>query len=270
MSKHSLPAGLAFVGGLVGFGLRYWMLTTGFTEDGLPLANAPSIWALVLVSLILVAVFWIVSRKGMKLPFPGGYDQAFNGTDQTMYLTLMVAAAFLLAGSGAYTVFNAVVHRTATVMEVALGLLNLASAACIFRLGHNNYRNKGQGQYSMALLIPAYSCCLWLVHTYQVYSVDPVILHYVYTFLAIMAVMVATYAMAGFGFEKAKVFQVTFFGQLAIYLTLVTLADMPDLATLLQQVAYVLYLVASVSLLRYNVLLEKSYTQNLKEEPSNG
>lgn len=270
MTKHYIPVGTALGSGIIGFFLRFWMLDAGFSADsGLPIANAPSTLALIGFSVVMAVVFVLLSRHG-KLSFPGGYDQAFNGTGSTLYMTVMVAAAFLLGASGAITLYTSFSQGLESLITPILGLLNLVSAGCFFQIAVNNYRNQGKGKYSVALLMPAYTCCLWLIQAYQSHSTDPIVLDFVFYFLAIIATVLATYTMAGFAFEKAKVFRTSLFALLGIYFTLVSLADAPGLTTLLQQVAFLLYLASSLLLLHHNVALQAQHTTNQKEEPSNG
>ena len=143
-------------------------------------------------------------------------------------------------------------HDVTAFSRVLLALMSLVSAACLFVVGKNNYRMEGRGKYSAALLLPSYTCCLWLISAYQARSADPVILDYVYQLFAVIAAVLGTYFTAGFAFERAKVFRASFFSLLGIYFCLVTLADRHDVSMLLLFVAFALYLLATAVLLQYN------------------
>lgn len=252
MRKEILLPGVAVAGGVAGFFLRRWELAAAFEPDtGLPIPGAPSTWALIALSVAVAAVLALLCR-GTHRRFTGGYDEAFGAPSNVPYLMCLVAAAFLMAASGLLTVLLYLRHDVTTLSRVLLAVLCLVSAVCLFLVGRNNYRMEGQGKYSLALLIPSYTCCLWLITSYQARSADPVILDYVYQLFAVIAAVLGTYFMAGFAFERAKVFRSSFFSLLGVYFSLVTLADQHDLPMRLLYAAFALYLLASSALLQYN------------------
>ncbi|WP_286732373.1 hypothetical protein [Intestinimonas sp. UBA1698] len=252
MRKDILLPGVAVVGGAAGFLLRRWELSTAFEPDtGLPVAGAPATWALIALTVVVAAVLAVLCRDTHRV-FPGGYDEAFGAPNNALYLTVLVAAAFLMAASGLLTFLLYLRHDVTAFSRVLLALMSLVSAACLFVVGKNNYRMEGRGKYSAALLLPSYTCCLWLISAYQARSADPVILDYVYQLFAVIAAVLGTYFTAGFAFERAKVFRASFFSLLGVYFCLVTLADRHDVSMLLLFVAFALYLLATTVLLQYN------------------
>ena len=261
MRKEIILPALTVVCGGVGFGLRRWELTTAFEpETGLAIAGMPATYALVGLSILTALVLALLCR-GKSPDFPGGYDQAFAAKGNTVYVTVMVCAALLSAAGGVLTLmgvpdaFHAVVTGSPylTVLpRVLLGGLSVASGWCLFNLGKNNYRGEGHGKYSSALLVPSYACCLWLIVAYQSRSGDPVVLDYVWELFAIMAAVLGTYFMAGFAFERAKVFRASYFSLLCVYFALVTLADAHALSALLLYAAFLLYALASTVALLFN------------------
>lgn len=264
MRKEIILPAVAVAGGAVGFGLRRWGLATAFEpETGLAIPGAPATWALVLFSLAAVALLALLCCG--KHPAFEGYDQAFAAKGNTLYMCAMVAGAFLMAISGVLCLAGTPsamaelqahtqgrVHAFELVPRALLGVLSLASCWGLLTQGRNNYRGEGHGKYSSSLLIPAYTCFLWLITAYQARSRDPVVLDYVYQLLAIIAAVLAAYFMAGFAFERAKVFRVSFFGLVAVYFTLVTLADHHELYVLLLLAGFSLYFTASLTALLFN------------------
>lgn len=264
MRKEIILPVTAIAGGAVGFGLRRWELTTAFEPDtGLPIAGMPATYALVAFSVVMALVLALLCR-GTHRDFPGGYDQAFAAKGNTVYITALVAAALLTAAGGALALLGVPGALQAADAELSgtpyltvlprilLGGFSLASAWGMFTVGRNNYRGEGQGKYSAALLIPSYACCLWLIVAYQARSGDPVVLDYVWQLFAIMAAVLGTYFMAGFAFERSKVFRSSYFSTLGIYFILLTLADGHALWMLLLYVAFFLYFTASVTALQSN------------------
>lgn len=261
MRKEIILPATAVVGGAVGFVLRRWELATAFEpETGLPLPGTPATWALALFSLAMVVLLALLCRG--KHPAFEGYDQAFAAKGNTVYMCAMVIAAFLMAISGvlcllgtpqAYSALQAQtqgrVHAFALAPRALLGVLSLCSCWGLLTLGRNNYRGEGHGKYALGILMPAYTCCLWLITAYQARSGDPVVLDYVYQLFAVIASVLAAYFMAGFAFERAKVFRVSFTGLMAVYFILVTLADVHELYVLLLLGGFFLYFIASLAAL---------------------
>ena len=70
--------------------------------------------------------------------------------------------------------------------------------------------------FIFTLLMPAYTCCMWLIVAYQARAADPVILDYVYELFAIIAVLLGLYFIAGFSFERPKVRRASFFSLLGV------------------------------------------------------
>ena len=202
----------------------------------------------------------------------------------------MVAAAFLMVIAGALFLMElpqlyaeAKLQTKGTPMlgllpRALLAVLALCSGWSLFQLGKNNYRGEGQGKYSSSLLIPAYTACMWLIVAYQARTGDPIILDYVYQLFAVIAAVLGSYFMAGFGFERAKTFRSAFFSLCAMYFILVTLADTHEPGFLALYLAFFLYFAASSAVLLYNArqprgprmpgkrLLKDTETEDLNRE----
>ena len=208
--------------------------------------------------------------RGTGRGFQGSYDEAFQAAGSTPYLTVMVAAAFLMAGSGVLLLAQAggVLSESLAASagtglglsglfqlllsvgrELLLAILALASAASLFLLGKNNYKGEGKGERSGCLLTPAYTACVWLIVSYLDHSGDPIVLDYVYQLFAVVAAVLGSYFLAGFGYQRPKGFPAAFFSLAAMYFCLVTLADRHTPAELLLYVGYFLYFAGSVHVL---------------------
>ena len=133
-----------------------------------------------------------------------------------------------------------------------LGALAAASFFCVLSTGRNNYRGEGKGKFSFPLLAPAYMGCIWLIAAYQVRAGDPVRQDYIYELFAIISSLLGLYFMAGFSFERAKVFRSSLFSLLGVYFSLVTLADGHELYVVLLYGFCILSLTANVTALLAN------------------
>ena len=139
---------------------------------------------------------------------------------------------------------------------IAAGILVAVLAAvsffCVMQTAQNNLRGLNKGRYNFILLMPAYTCCVWLIAAYQVRAGDPVQLDYIYELFAIIAVLLGLYFNAGFSFERGKPFRAVLFSLLGVYFSLVTLADGHDPATTLLYGFAVVYLLSSTAVLLHN------------------
>ena len=269
MRKEIVLPSLAVGGGIVGLLLRRWELATAFEADtGLVTPNMPSTWALIIWSALLAAAFILLCR-GKHRSFAGGYDAAFAAKGNTVYITAMVLAAFLLLASAVLNYMGipaayaeAVAAARAgnaqgtplfnVLPRAILGALAAASFFCVLSTGRNNYRGEGKGKFSFPLLAPAYMGCIWLIAAYQGRAGDPVRQDYIYELFAIISSLLGLYFMAGFSFERAKVFRSSLFSLLGVYFSLVTLADGHELYVVLLYGFCILSLTANVTALLAN------------------
>lgn len=268
MRKEILLPGAAVVGGSAGFFLRRWELATAFEPDtGLHISGMPASWSLILLSCVLAAALILLGR-GKHRPYAGGYDAAFAARGNTVYIMVMVLAAFLLLASAffnflglpaAYREAVALFQQTrqgnpffSILPRVLLGALAAGSFFCVLSTGRNNYRAEGKGRFSFTVLTPAYMACIWLIAAYQVRAGDPVRQDYIYELFAIITGLLGLYFMAGFSFERAKVLRCTLFSLMGVYFSFVTLADAHELHILLLYGFLILYLTSNTVVLLFN------------------
>lgn len=264
MRKEIVLPVTAIAGGAAGFFLRRWELVSAFEPDsGLPIPGMPATLALIGLSAVM-AVLLVLLCRGAGKDFGGGYDEAFYALGNTPYMMGMVAAAFLMAIAGALLLLQVPgLYRSASGMTKGLPMLSLmpnvllaglclASGWSLLQLGRNNFKGEGKGKYSSSLLIPAYAACMWLIAAYQARSGDPIILDYVYQLFAIVSAVLGAYFMAGFGFERGRVFPSALFSLLSMYFILVTLADTHESALMFLFAAYFLYFATSAVALLCN------------------
>ena len=265
MRKELVLPVTAIVGGAIGFFLRRLELATAFEPDtGLPIEGMPVTWALIALS-AAVAVVLLLLCLGVGKGFEGGYDQAFRARDAAPYMMGMTAGAFLTAAAGVLLLLKLPRLYAEASLETSgfpmfnlfpialLSVLCLVSAWSVLMLGRNNYRGQGRGKYSAHLLLPAYTCCMWLIVSYQEHSGDPIILDYVYQLFAVIAAVLGCYFLSGFGFGRGRPAAAAFFSAEAMYFALVTLADTHEPAFLLLYAGYFFYFAASTVALLFNL-----------------
>ena len=169
MRKEILLPAVAVVGGGAGFVLRRWELATAFEADtGLPIPGAPATLALIALSVAMAAVLALLCRG--KSPSFTGYDEAFQAKGNTLYATAMVLSAFLLLGAAVLMVLSFVQGTNTVYTRLLLAALAAVSFFCVMQTAQNSFKGLDRGKYSFTLLMPAYTCCVWLIAAYQVLS----------------------------------------------------------------------------------------------------
>ena len=241
-----VPLALALVGGAGGFLLRRWELATVFETTGLAvLWSAPSL-ILIALSVVLVAAFILLVCKPKYAP--ADYSQAFSAKNNWLYLigTALSAAAILFAG-----VVGLRYGGYCGMLCKLTSLLCLLSFVCILVTAWNNFQGKPL-RFSLTLLVPGYTLCLWLVSAYQDQAAEPVVLNYVYEMLAIICTLIGMYFSAGYSFGRPKFRRCAVFSLLGVFFTLVTLADPHTTGDRLLFLFALLYQLAQLTALLYH------------------
>lgn len=240
MQKRNLPVALSLIGGAVGLGLRRWQLATGFEPDtGLAIPGAPAELALLafsaLMALALIALLY--PRKGS---WP--YDVAFAARSNELYMACVTLGAFLLLASGVLEMLDfsstyaaareaeANGVRLAVILPPLRILSSLLGAGCTLFIGANSYKGLGRGKESPAGLGLCLLLCVWLVTVYQKRAIDPVTQNYLYEVLCVVFALMGMYYFTGWSFQTGKLRRSLFCFTMAVYLSLVTLADPHSMA----------------------------------------
>lgn len=231
--------------GVVGLLLRRWELATAFEPDtGLSIPGSPAILALWVLSGAAVLLF-------LALSFALRGDSEEEGLqNNTPALTLTVLGAFLWLGSAALEclTFGTRFREAAALfaqgrggnpvlamlLPAILAVLCLSSGVSLLSVGKACFRGSGVSRFSGTVLVPAYTCCVWLIAAYQVRASDPVVQDYLYELLAIICALLAFYYLAGSAFERYRPGKTRFFALCGVYFALVTLADGHTAAELLR------------------------------------
>ena len=248
-----LPA-LALVGGLTGFGLRRWELSAAFDANGLAIPWAPATVALVALSLLMAAAFILLCRNPRNESRQ--YGDAFAADGRWGYLVLSGVASAMLLLAGVFGMRSELSGGSPGLLRMLLWVLCLVSFVCVIFTVLANFRGEDL-RSSMMLLAPAYTFCVWLVTAYQKRAADPVVLDYMYELLAIICTLLAFYFIAGFSFSRGQVWSSALFCLLSVYFGIVTLADGHEIEQRLLVLFSILYQLATVSVLLYNVFAIK-------------
>lgn len=258
-----LPLLLALAGGAGGFFLRRWELATVFESSGLAtLWSTPSL-LLIVLSVVLAAAFVLLCRKTKHSP--ADYNQAFGAQNYWPWLVAMAlaAAAMLFAG-----LLGLRYNGYCGVLCKLMNFMCILSFFCILVAAWSNFRGKPL-RFSLPLLVPGYTLCLWLVTAYQRQAADPVVLDYVYELLAIICTLIGLYFSTGFSFGRPKIRRCAVFSLLGIFFSMVTLADPHSTADRLLFLFCILYQLAHTAALLYHTFIAYTPTPAPSNETNN-
>lgn len=248
MRKEILLPVSAVVLGAGGLALRRWELATAFEETGLVTPGMPSTLALGALSIVAAVLFLALAL--LLRPVEGKRTEEATLKGDTLALSSTVLGAFLLLGSAALGCLELGAQFRqaaalaaqgkggnpvlAVLLPFALTLLCLGSGVSLLSVGKDAYRGGGVRRFSGTVLLPAYTCCIWLISAYQGRASDPVVQDYLYELLAIICALLDFYYVAGSSFEHPRPGKTMFFSLCAVYFCLVTLADEHSAAELLR------------------------------------
>lgn len=254
MRKSVLLPALAVAGGIVGLLVRRVYLANGFeVGTGLPIAGAPSLWAMALVAVAVVVVLAVLSA-GKHRNFDRCYAEAFLPRSP-LCLTFQLAGVVLLAIGG----FLALAHwvqspvtdlgqRTVSIAWAGLGILALLAAAGIYFVTLKMRR--GQPILTAWVTLPGFAGCLWIMSNYyESWAANPVLGQYLIPMLGALLSMLACFFMGGFAFEKGRVTVTLTLALAGGALNLMSLADGLPLADTALYLGMTFYLLASASAL---------------------
>lgn len=280
MQKRNLPVALALIGGAVGLGLRRWQLATGFEPDtGLPIPGAPAYLALLVFSALMALVL-----MALLYPLKGSwsYDVAFAARSNELYMACVTLGAFLLLGSAVLELvdfpaaYAAAREAEANGVKLAvilppLRILScLLGAGCTLLIGANGYKGLGRGKENPAGLGLCLLFCVWLVTVYQKRAIDPVTQNYLYEVLCVVFALMGMYYFTGWSFQTGRLRRSLFCFTMAVYLSLVTLADPHSLADRLRFGFVLLFFAAHALLLLQEHPAEAADAPAETEETENG
>ncbi len=204
--KSSAPALVLL--GLVGLLLQLWSQLTAYDRlTNLPLSGAPALLALraLAVAAPVIALILAIPLPGQRGCLPGG-----------LYADLPPAACVVGCLSGGLTAAGGLLQLWQSLPAflddrqglslAACGvdaLLTLAGAAMLW-MSLASRRQGRETRHSLAALLPGFAGCFWLVFYYHDHSQDPVVEHYCWLLLCLMAAILAFYFQAGYSFGRVR------------------------------------------------------------------
>ena len=252
MKKYLLLI-LSVLGGVAGVFLRRAQLQHAFEEgSGLPIVGANSTLAIdlftVLIALLLIFLtLSLGKREGLRL----GGSEAFYAPSFPYLLCISSSALLTAIGGAIYLQTSLLITQEQNLLHLLFGVFALCAAGSLFLIGQHRFKGRSL-EGSLALLLPAYSSCLWLMISYQRWARDPFVIDYMFCLFAIMAGMLAHYFMASYGFGKPQFTPFVVCALLSVHFSIITLADGVSLEEASLLSAQILYFIPSVFVLCRN------------------
>lgn len=162
----------------------------------------------ILLGLNLLAVVYALSLRFEKL---SGFIR------KSEFVALF--AAVILGASGFLDVMS-IVEGGATVTQVALAGLSLISAACIMLLAKSS--NAGKLTLGFFATMPVFWGTFWFLTLFAKNAANPVVLSYIYDFLAVLFFSICASTFAGFYFGHEKKRTLAFAWGLGVFFAVVS------------------------------------------------
>ena len=216
-----------------GVALQYWNQAAGYDELNLPIPGTPSLLATRVFALVCLGVaLWLASDVlGCKAP-DGGLFAKLGGPG----MALGSVAGILTAIGGLGKVLQALpaARQLGGIMACLVYLLLVGAGVAMVWLALSPKRPDQSGP-ALAPLVPGFAGCFWLAAFYHANSQDPVVSHYGWVLLGLMAFILASYYQAGWSFDRRRPFRAMALSALAVLLlffALPTAGNWSDLAVL--------------------------------------
>lgn len=245
-----------------GYLLRKKELATVFdAETGLAQRWAPISIGLALVSVVFALGLLLFAARMGAVRAGGEYKDAFSPNSVAVTLALMLLGIGIAAASLYRIIYlflllpkDPLAYEAAGLAEAALYIFGIASGISFAVLARGAFRGGTGSEMSLCSIVPVVFLAFLLVLFYKERATDPVLLDYVYEFLAVCVSLLASYYAAGYAFGKPLPKRTAYFGYLAAYLWGVSLAGSHNIGDLIILICLMLTLFVNSHLLVGNTL----------------
>ena len=253
MRKYTLCPLVALALGCGGAALRMWQ-ESRYT-DGFPPTGDLSSLLLIALCVLAAAGAALLARRSRELR-PGAL---FSGPSRMIGALLILSSlAFLgsaifhlvhiirITGIGPDVQVSPLVILTAAPLELLQTILSVPTVVCLVFLAKDALVGEGRSLDSLTVLLPAVCGWLWLIDLYRRSVSDPIVWDYVFLMLAIVVLLLAVMARAGFSFADGNPRQTVFFGLFGLFLTSIAFLQAQDMPARLSLAAFSLYVLAAL------------------------
>ncbi len=252
--KENLLPVLALAAGAGAACLRARQLKTGFEADtGLPVPGDPASIAMAAVCAAAAVIVLLLVRLWSGPERPKEFGPAFQagGSFLALFIGVIAGAAFFCAGAAQCM---AVAARTVSGLAgPVFALFAFAAGLAMVAVSVSLYQQQGEAKGGLALLVPAFFACFWLIDAYRQEAADPVRASYIYYFFALIAAMAGFYYCAGYAFRNVHPRRTVYFSCMAVFFCTAALPDTLTPAIHLLLVGCVLWFLVQSEVLLCNL-----------------
>lgn len=249
--RDFLSPALAAVFGIIGAVLRRIEVKTVID----PVTGLAKPWqavtvALALFSVLAVIIIATISMRFKKLEVGADYKSTMLNDSGLMFVLSILAAAGVAVGSVLYY------FEYKNIFAAVLAIFGLAASLSVLYVSRKRSNSSSEGDSSAfftALFV--IFVCLLMVLEYKARSADPVLIDYVYDFLALCSAAMAFYYKAGYAFERPKPMQTMMFMPISAFFCIVSAAGSSGYAQSVLFVSLALLLVRDMIVLEDNLKL---------------
>jgi len=220
-------SGSAAVLSAFGFSARWLQNITIFEEEtGLAKSGAFSSWLVVLLILGSAIGLGIVLIPTLTLGVSDN-PAADVRSDSRIYKAVCAAAGGAICISGALMLLNSGSQTFPTLQRV-LAILAIFTGGSIIYIGAKGKEDADSPLSCLFTLIPVLFGCFWIIVSYKNHSANPVVWQYAIEILAVCAVTIAMYLIAGFVYCRPRIFATALVNAVAALLCFMALGDTID------------------------------------------
>ena len=189
--------------GLIGTGLRLWTLKTAY-EPSTKLTISGSVSLIVLIAYAIAIPFLALAFAILLEKKATGIGDLYSGLTRPIGRLGTAAAIVLSVGSFLRLIGNIglVIGRGTTWPVAVVDGLMLVGSLCMVWMSLTGQEPVDHCHNRPYPLIPGFAGCLALVVFYQNNSRDPVVTHYCWMLLCLMACILALYHQASYAFDN--------------------------------------------------------------------
>ena len=241
----SLPL-IAWLCGLVGFGLRRWELAGAYSPELGLMAPHVANWLLCGLGVVL-AIFFAFACRGMGKKRAEDWFYA----PVTGYIMLSVCAGFVLAMAGGLSLWEQLNSYRSEFLPRAAAICCVLGGIGVLLFTRGVYRGLWSDKAPLPLMLTCLGGVLWLICLYQQHARQPVVRLFVWQVLASVAMVLALYGLVTMAMGRGSAGRSCVYCLMSIALGPVAIADRCSLSNTLIWIFALVYLTAqSYMLLR--------------------
>lgn len=205
---------LLILSAVLGAAARALFLTLGLDHQGLPVSNHPTVYLQVGLCILFALGCLFLSLKSSCR------DTGFGLWAQPrVSVPAVVGGALVLLGAMGELLFSG----QAVPAGLLLCALGVISGLCLI-LSHR-FRISGNRNNAPTELLPVVYLVIKLIVNFKNWSVDPVILHYFPTLMALIFALLSLYGGVGFLFDAGKPRKTLCYGALCVFFSAMAAVD---------------------------------------------